>query len=87
LTPAYFAQFVVAPVGMTANILERQDLQLASDGLRAAVIVGSVVGAHYAGWSATTAIALFAAGTAATYVGYYFVFRRLAQADSGRQGP
>lgn len=71
LAPAFLAMLVTSPLAMTANFLERQDLQLITDGARAALVVGVFVVAHRLSWGASATILALSAALLASY-GIYF---------------
>lgn len=45
LSPAYFFQFIGSPLGATLDVLERQDLHLLREVLRAALVIGALAAA------------------------------------------
>lgn len=70
------AQFVVAPLSQTLNVLERQDWQLAWDASRLVLVLGALVWASETGRSPATAVAAFSAAMLLAYVALFFVSRR-----------
>jgi O-antigen/teichoic acid export membrane protein len=65
----YLAQFVVAPLSQTLNVIGRQDLQLIWDVGRLVAMVGVFALGRAAGWSAVTTIGVLAAVMTVAYIG------------------
>ncbi len=63
----YLVQFSVSPVSQTLNMLERQDLQLAWDAGRLAVVVTSLALPAFMGLGPLSAVAFFSAGMTIMY--------------------
>lgn len=79
MTPAACAQFVVAPVATLAMVMERQDLQLSGDGLRAVLIVGVFMTCHALGWSALQAVTAHSLAMSLAYTAYLLLYWNLAR--------
>jgi O-antigen/teichoic acid export membrane protein len=56
---AYYGQFLIQPLSPTLAVMERQPLQLALDLSTLVLSGGALVAARFAGWSPTSAIALY----------------------------
>ncbi len=72
MAPALLAQLVASPLAQTANILERQEVQLYLNGLRTALVVCAFVAAGLLSWSADLTFLVFSAVLLVSY-GVYFV--------------
>jgi O-antigen/teichoic acid export membrane protein len=85
LAPAMLAQFVTSPLSDTMIILERPGLQLFTDTLRIALMLGTFLLAHELSWSANTAILLVSLALLLSYIVYFAVYwwliRRLGGGD------
>lgn len=79
MTPAACAQFIVSPVSTLALVMERQDLQLSGDGLRAALIVGVFVTCHALGLSALHAVTAHSLAMSLAYGAYLLLYWNLAR--------
>lgn len=86
MTPAACAQFVVSPISILALVMERQDLQLSGDAIRAVLIVSAFVGAHWLGWGPLGALVVHSSAMTLTYIGYFVLYRNLAR-SAGRRSP
>src|SRR5207237_1773536 len=63
----FLAQFVIAPLSQTLNVIGRQDLQLAWDVLRLVTSVLLFLLAHMLGWSDVLTLVTFALAMTAMY--------------------
>ena len=77
LTLMSFAQFVVSPISQTLIVFERQDIQIAWDGGRAAGIVLTFLGAWWWHWSWLVTTIILSALMAASYGALYLIALRL----------
>jgi O-antigen/teichoic acid export membrane protein len=82
MTPAACTQFIVSPISTLALVMERQDLQLSGDAIRAALIVAVFMVAHRYGLSALQAITIHSLAMTLTYAGYFLLYRSLARRAS-----
>lgn len=80
LALAAAAQLAVAPVSAVVFLVERQELQLLLDGLRAGAVMASFYSASALGGGPKAAVATFAASMVVIYVSSFFVYRSIAQA-------
>ena len=67
-------QILTSPVSITANLMDRQDLQLLFDGVRIAAVVAALVIAPLAGVGPTGAVTILAVVLSLTYVGYLVMY-------------
>ncbi len=70
LAVPFALQILASPVSITANLMDRQDLQLLLDGVRLAAVVAVLVIAPLAGIGPGGAVAMLAAVLSVTYVAY-----------------
>ena len=77
LTLMSFAQFVVSPISQTLIVFERQDIQIAWDGGRAAGIVLTFLGAWWWQWSWLVTTIILSALMATSYGALYVIALRL----------
>jgi O-antigen/teichoic acid export membrane protein len=73
LSVAYLARSAVVPIAATLNIVERQDLQLCWDVSRLVLVLAGITYAHACGWSADSAVIVYALLNALAYVGNGFL--------------
>lgn len=70
LAVPFALQILASPVSITANLMDRQDLQLLFDGVRMAAVVAALVIAPLAGVGPHGAVVVLAIVLSVTYVGY-----------------
>jgi len=70
LAPMYYLSFVATATGDTLYVLERQDLQLAREVLRVALLGGAIPAAAALHLDVTAAIVLLSVAGCATYLAY-----------------
>jgi O-antigen/teichoic acid export membrane protein len=73
LSLAYLARSAVVPVAMTLNIVERQDLQLYWDVSRLILVLIGMSAAYAGGWTADSAVIVYAAVNTAAYIAIGFL--------------
>ncbi|HET6467267.1 MAG TPA: oligosaccharide flippase family protein [Geminicoccaceae bacterium] len=86
LAPMYLGMFVATSIAYTLNLLERQDLVLKLDLLRAAILGASFAAAYGLELGYAAAVAVYSLGTAAYYLLYFVVVRRLLRKHTARGG-
>jgi O-antigen/teichoic acid export membrane protein len=74
LAVPFALQILTSPVSITANLMDRQDLQLLFDGVRIAAVVAALVAAPLAGVGPGGAVAILAVVLSLTYVGYLVMY-------------
>lgn len=79
LAPVFIAQFVVSSVSQSANVAERQDLQLLGDAVRLVLVLGGIVIAHILGWSGMSVIGLYSITMFVSYLFYFCLYRFVAK--------
>jgi O-antigen/teichoic acid export membrane protein len=80
-------QLVVGPVAQTLTVLERQDLQLASDALRFAVLLVVFFAAHQLAWSPLMTIAVLSAAMTFCHLAIFVLTRRVLLAHLRARAP
>ena len=91
LAPAALLAVTVSPLGQTANIFERQDLQALSDLARVVMLVAVFVAAALLGWGPGATVAGVSAATVASYALNFGLYWRLLRvrvsaSQAGREG-
>ncbi len=76
LTPAYLAQFVMVPLSQTLNMLEKQDWQVAWDGMRLVLVGGLFFLAKVLAWDFRRTFLLYSAVLTIMYFVLYLLMRR-----------
>jgi O-antigen/teichoic acid export membrane protein len=77
LAPMFLVQFAVVPVSMTANILERQDIQLVWDVCRLAVVAGTMILAGMKSISAYYVVLTYSVTMLVSYVVLLYLLDRV----------
>jgi len=75
LAPVFVAQFVISPVSQSANVKERQELQLFGDVVRLTLVVGGILVAHVFKWSQIAAVAVYSGSMSISYLCYFCLYR------------
>ena len=70
------AEITVSSTSPIINILEKQDWQLAGDGLRTVAVIASLLIPHWLGWDAHATIMTYGATMILCYVVYFGIFSR-----------
>lgn len=90
LAPAALLMVTVSPLGQTANIFERQDLQALADLARVLLLVAVFVAAARLGWGPAATVAGVSAALAVSYAVYFSLnwalLRARARAAAGAGG-
>ncbi len=87
LAPMLYAQFVVSPISALANIVERQDLQLYGDAVRASIVVGLFYLASRWHWTPVATLAGLSALMTLTYVAYFIMYATIARTAAAKAPP
>lgn len=72
------AQLLTSPISTVAYVVERQEVQLALDGLRVALVVAAFLGARLAGATDLQTLGAFVLAMSCVYGASFFLYRRLA---------
>jgi O-antigen/teichoic acid export membrane protein len=71
-------QLVVSPISNITALVNRQDVQLVLDLLRAVMVVAVLYIPHYLGYSAMVSVICYSIGMTLVYILYYIMFKWLA---------
>lgn len=88
LAMQYLAQFVVVPLAKTPTVLERQDLQMAWDAGRLALVTGTLLATRVMAVSDRAAVGAYGAAMLVSYLGLFIMssilLSRYVQSAQGR---